>query len=144
MKWRTTNPAAPDRPVYVIDDDSSLGASVRFLLSTLKLSARTFKSGRDFLNQVDTLQPGVILLDLQMPEMNGFEVQAALKSRGIHWPVVIMTGEAEMPALAGALRREPVEFILKPFSDERLLGALHAGFQRLGECQGNAQASNRA
>ncbi|MBA3677254.1 MAG: response regulator [Sphingosinicella sp.] len=133
VQWLKSDRLAHPQRIYVVDDDSSLSGSARFLLATLKLGSRTFKSGQDFLDQVNGLAPGVILLDLRMPGMDGFAVQEALKRLGIDWPVVLMTGEADMPVMARTVRRGAVELILKPFSDEKLLAALCKGFGRLAD-----------
>lgn len=133
VQWLKSDRIAHSQRVYVIDDDPSLSGSIRFLLATLKLGSRTFRSGRDFLNCVDGLAPGVILLDIRMPDMDGVAVQEELKRRDIDWPVVFMTGEADMRTLSRAVPRDTAEFILKPFSDEKLLTALNQGFKRLRE-----------
>lgn len=147
MQWLGTSQTTDAQRVYVVDDDVSLSGSVRFLLATLKLGSRTFRSGRDFLDRVETLPPGVILLDLRMPDMDGFAVQEELKCRGIDWPIILMTGDAAPPAMARAAQRGGIDLILKPFSDEKLLAALHNGFLRLKEVTTGrtpAQAQGRA
>lgn len=121
--------------VYVVDDDLSVSGSIRFLLATLKIGSKIFRNGREFLDQAETLRPGVVLLDLHMPDMDGFVVQEEMKRREINWPVILMTGTADMQAVTRAVRRGALDFILKPFSDEALLTALHTGFVQLKNLQ---------
>lgn len=106
--------------VYVIDDDPSVRSGVRFLLATLKLGCRSFASSREFLDTVDVLEPGCILLDMRMP---GPAVPEELDRRGIRWPILFMTGTPGLSPSAYC--------VAKPFSDESLLTALHKGFVAL-------------
>lgn len=119
--------------VYVIDDDPSVRSSVRFLLATLKLGCRGFASGREFLDTVDALDPGCILLAVRMP---GPAVPEELDRRGIRWPIVFMTGAPGKPASA--------DCIAKPFSDESLLTALHKGFVALRQCRAHRRSLQSA
>lgn len=112
-------------PVYLIDDDKSITRSLSFLLSTLKIETRSFKSGEDFLNQVATLIPGCIILDVDLGSMNGIEVHEQLVRRGVTWPVVFLTGECSIPLMVSALQRGAVEFVIKPSTEKGVIEAVH-------------------
>lgn len=132
--------------VYVVDDDPSVLASIGLLLRSLRLDCRTFGSGDALLNAVSSLPPACVLTDLRMPGLSGLGLQAELLRRGFNWPVVFMTGHGEVPTAVEAIKNGAVEFIEKPFTDERLLTALHAGFRalkRVSEPSGSALAEVR-
>ncbi|MDQ3139919.1 MAG: response regulator [Pseudomonadota bacterium] len=122
--------------VYVVDDEAHLRDSSCFLLATLGLDCVQFEGGADFLGQLATLDPGVILLDMRMRGMSGLEVQAELTRRGVGWPVVFMSGHQDVPVIVEAIKSGAVEFLEKPFSDEQLLAALHRGFRMLKDQPG--------
>jgi len=107
--------------VYVVDDDRDVRRSLSFMLSASDIRSHPFGSGEDFLDAVPDLQPGCILLDLRMPEMDGFHVMSELARRDIDWPVIVMTGHGEVPVAVRAMKLGAVDFIEKPFSEEALL-----------------------
>lgn len=128
-------PMSRPNPIYVIDDDPQMRSSIRFLLATLKLDCVTFGSGAEFLARLPALPSGCLLLDLRMPVLDGLAVQQALVERGVQWPVIFMTGAADTPTVVRAVQQGAVEFIVKPFSDEQLLEALHKGFVQLAKIE---------
>src|SRR3954449_12841816 len=77
--------------VYVIDDDRDVRRSLSFMLGAAEIRSHPFGSGLDFLDALPDLEPGCILLDLRMPQMDGFEVMEALVARKVDWPVIVMT-----------------------------------------------------
>ena len=85
-----------DFPVYLVDDDDSVRRSVGFMLKTSGLKVESFSSGVQFLKEARKLDPGAILLDIRMPEMDGLEVQAELNERGAIFPVIVMTGHGDV------------------------------------------------
>lgn len=117
--------------VYVIDDEADLRDSSCFLLAALGLNCVQYPSGAAFLDDVSTLDPGCILLDVIMKNMGGLEVQTELARRGVDWPIVFMSGHQDVPTVVSAVKNGAVEFLQKPFTDEALLAALHRGFVRL-------------
>ena len=81
------------RRVYVIDDDLAVLESTAFLLETFGFECRTFPSAVQFLKSVDGLEPGCILTDLSMPEMDGWALREALEKRSNDWPMFLMSSE---------------------------------------------------
>jgi two-component system response regulator FixJ len=121
------------RAIYVIDDDREVRVSLRFQLSTLGYAAEPFAEAADFLDRLATLRPGVILLDVRMPRIDGMDVLAELGRREVDWPVIVMTGHADVPIAVTAMKRGAVEFLEKPFEEDVLIEALTRSFALLDE-----------
>jgi two-component system response regulator FixJ len=119
-------------PVYLVDDDDSVRRSVGFMLKTSGLTVESFTSGVEFLKEVRRLDPGAVLLDIRMPEMDGLEVQAALNERGIAFPVIVMTGHGDVEVAVKAMKGGAIDFIEKPFDKAVMLEALGEAFEHLG------------
>lgn len=117
--------------VYVVDDDRDVRRSISFMLGTTELKSRPFASGTDFLESLEELEPGCVLLDIRMPEVDGFQVMAELENKGIDWPVIIMTGHGEVSVAVRAMKMGAIDFIEKPFEEEVLLGSLERAFELL-------------
>ena len=101
------------------------------MLGAASLNSRPFGSGEDFLSSLDELQPGCVLLDIRMPEIDGFEVMSELSRRNITWPVIVMTGHGEVPVAVRAMKLGAVDFIEKPFDEALLLASLERAFDLL-------------
>jgi two-component system, LuxR family, response regulator FixJ len=123
----------PSTVVHLIDDDDGVRQSLAFLLATAGLAVRVYESGVAFLAALGTLQPGCIVSDVRMPGIDGLELQRRLKALGIHLPVIIMTGHADVPLAVEAMKAGAVDFIEKPFDDAVLLSAIRAALDRYNE-----------
>lgn len=121
------------RRVYVVDDDRDVRRSISFMLGAEGMVSHPFASGCDFLAGIDDLEPGCVLLDIRMPDTDGFQVMQALAARGSDWPVVVMTGHGEVAVAVRAMKLGAVDFLEKPFPEDALLSALSAAFRLLGE-----------
>ena len=110
-----------DRVVYVVDDDDAVRNAVRLLFRTAALEVETFPSASAFLQQADLERRCCVLLDIRMPGMTGTELHRELRSRGVHAPVIFITGHGDIPMAVEAMRRGAHDFIEKPFDDEQLL-----------------------
>ena len=119
--------------VYVVDDDRDVRRSLSFMLGASEIRSHPFGSGEDFLDALGDLQPGCILLDLRMPQMDGFQVMSELVRREIDWPIIVMTGHGEVPVAVRAMKLGAVDFIEKPFSEEALLACFGTAFSVLTE-----------
>lgn len=122
-----------DRIVYLVDDDEAVRRSAGFMLKTSGYRVDAYPSGVQFLKEGRDLAPGCILLDVRMPEMDGLEVHAALKQRGIGFPVIIMTGHGDVGVAVQAMKAGVVDFIEKPFEKAVLLSAIEEGFARIDQ-----------
>ena len=125
------SPGSRKRTVAIIDDDASVRMSLRRLCEAFGLRAAAFASGREFLTSLDEggTRADCLLLDSQMPDMSGFEVQRELVELGVHIPTIICTaGDAtEAPVYHGVTGF--VEYLRKPISANTLLAAIHRAFE---------------
>jgi FixJ family two-component response regulator len=116
--------------IFVVDDDSTFRASLRWLLEAEGMSVETFGSGEEFLEHFTEDLEGCLLLDVKMAGMSGIDVQAALKRRGVNFPVIIITGHGDVPLAVKAMKAGAVEFIEKPFESKPLIQAIRSALER--------------
>jgi two-component system response regulator FixJ len=119
-----------DSAVFVVDDDSTFRASLRWLLEAEGMSVETFESGEEFLERFTEDLEGCLLLDVKMAGMSGIDVQAALKRRGVELPVIIITGHGDVPLAVKAMKAGAVEFIEKPFESKPLIHAIRSALEQ--------------
>ena len=115
---------ADEMTVHVIDDDDAVRDSLAFLLDCAGMKAKTYASADAFLKARPPLDHACLVTDVRMPGMSGIELMHALGSRGMHVPVIVITGHGDVPLAIQAMRAGAAEFIEKPFSDETILGAI--------------------
>ena len=111
--------------VYVVDDDPSVRKSLSRLLRSAGYQVETFATGAEFLDYRgvhDTL--GCLVLDLQMPGLNGFELQYELLDSPNPIPIVFITGHGDIPMSVKAMKAGAVDFLSKPFQQQNLLEAI--------------------
>ena len=130
--------------VYVIDDDRDVRRSLSFMLGAADIHSHPFGSGLDFLDALPDLEPGCVLLDLRMPQMDGFQVMDALAERKVDWPVIVMTGHGEVPVAVRAMKLGAVDFIEKPFSEQALLGCFAQAFELLRDREASGRRRREA
>ncbi len=110
--------------IAVVDDEEPVRIALRRLLRSADLDVETFPSGAEFLDSLKSHQPDCIVLDLHMPRVNGFAVQARLAETRLRVPVVIITGhdssETREHAVAGGISA----YLRKPVDDQILLEAI--------------------
>ena len=107
--------------IYIVDDDRGYNASLRRLLRSHGYPAETFSSAKSFFDSVPKDSKGFLLLDLRMPEMDGFEVFEKLKALGYDLQVIIMTAYAEAGDREYLMEQGAYAFLMKPFEDSSLL-----------------------
>jgi two-component system, LuxR family, response regulator FixJ len=110
--------------VHVIDDDEAIRESLSLLLESAGLSVRTYASATAFLGALPNLGVGCVLIDVQMPGLNGLELQRRLTQLGIRLPVIVMTGHGDVPIAVEALKAGATDFLEKPFDDVQLLAVV--------------------
>jgi two-component system, LuxR family, response regulator FixJ len=116
--------------VYVIDDDEAMRDSLDFLLGSADFHVTLFESAQDFLNTLPTIGFGCVLSDVRMPGIDGIELLKHLKASGSLFPVVIMTGHGDVPLAVEAMKLGAMDFLEKPFEDDRLIGMIEAALRR--------------
>jgi len=132
------------RLVHLVDDDEAIRRSVGFMLKTSGFHVRTYESGDDLLKSASNLEAGCILLDIRMPGMDGLELQAALRDKGIGLPVIIMTGHGDVALAVQAMKAGAVDFIEKPFEKAVLLSAIEHGVERLKRSAADVDRADEA
>jgi two-component system response regulator FixJ len=110
--------------VYVIDDDEAVRDSLSLLLETAGFRVRTFAGGAEFLAEVPRLEPGCLVVDVRMPEIDGFELQDRLGKAGVMLPTVVITGHGDVPLAVRAMRAGAVDFVEKPFTEDTILASI--------------------
>jgi FixJ family two-component response regulator len=116
--------------VHVVDDDPSVRGALESLFDSVGLASQTYGAARDFLAASRADEPGCIVIDVRLPDMNGLEFQAQLTRMGVRLPVVIMTGHGDIPMSVRAMKRGAVDFLSKPFHDQDMLDAVTAAIER--------------
>jgi two-component system, LuxR family, response regulator FixJ len=114
--------------VHIVDDDESLRRALQRLLRAAGYTALTYGTAPAILEAAPRLS-GCILLDLQMPDMDGLEVQARLTKLGIRLPVIVVTGHGDVPTAVQAMKAGAHDFLEKPIDEEMLLAAVQAAFR---------------
>jgi FixJ family two-component response regulator len=106
--------------IFIVDDDEAVRSAVRMLVLSFGWRVQAFGSGRDFLDRIGSEQPDCVLLDLNMPGMNGAEVQEQLHARHFEVPVILITGHRDVQLIARARAAGAGDLLNKPFQDEDL------------------------
>jgi FixJ family two-component response regulator len=114
----------PETCVFVVDDDRGLLTAIERVLSSSGYDVHTFSSPAFFMEQLPYDGPACLVLDLRMPELTGLDVQEWLLSKGITMPTVFLSGAADVPSTAQAMRKGAVDFLVKPVDEGELLGAV--------------------
>lgn len=135
---------ASNNHVYIVDDDESIRRSTGYALKTTGHTVTTWPSGDAFLKEVRHLEPGCILLDIRMPDIDGLEVQDRLAERGVTMPIVMMTGHGDIAIAVRALKAGAVDFLEKPFDKTALLSAMEGAFAQLAKGQDAAARADDA
>ncbi|MGW8187353.1 MAG: response regulator transcription factor [Desulfobacterales bacterium] len=112
--------------VFIVDDDLSVQRALKRLLRSYGLGARIFSSAREFLSEeISSEVSGCLLLDVDMPEMSGIELQAELRRRGVNLAIVFITGHGNIPMSVQAVKDGALDFIEKPFDPAAIVKVVH-------------------
>ena len=112
--------------IAVLDDEESVRQAIERLLRAAGMTVECFAAGQDFLTSLQQHEPACLVLDLHMPGMNGFEVQAALAKSGRTLPVVVITGHDTAESHQRALDGGATAYLRKPVAGRVLLDAVKA------------------
>ena len=114
--------------VYLVDDDPSVRKVLVRGLSRRGLTVEAFDSAKNFLDNYSPEQPGCLILDLSMPDMNGLELQKELIERNITIPIIFITGHGGVQESVQALKAGAIDFLEKPFLPETLADRIAEAF----------------
>jgi FixJ family two-component response regulator len=123
----------PERIVFVIDDDRLVRDSVADLLNSAGFTVQTFGSATEFVQGQRPDAPACLILDVELPDISGLDLQTELAKSGIEVPIVFLTGHGDIPMSVRAMKRGAVEFLTKPFRKQELLDAVQEALRRDGE-----------
>ena len=116
--------------VYVIDDDEAMRDSLDFLLGAADFNVTLFESAQHFLDALPDASFGCVVSDVRMPGIDGIEMLKRLKASRSTFPVVIMTGHGDVPLAVEAMKLGAVDFLEKPFEDDRLIGMIDVALKQ--------------
>lgn len=132
------NVSAPDQAsatmgdvpvVFVVDDDVSVRESLELLIGHAQWQAQLFDSAQAFLAQPRPLVPCCLVLDINLPDLNGLDLQKAIAGDQHTMPIIFITGYGDVPRSVRAMKAGAAEFLTKPFDDEVLLTAIADALQ---------------
>src|SRR5262252_9942331 len=116
--------------VYVVDDDVSAREGVARLICSAGLTAKTFASGEEFLAAARPKIPGCLILDVNLPGLNGLDLQQEIAESDTEVPIVFLTGYGDIPMTVRAVKAGAANFLTKPVDDEELLKAVRQALER--------------
>ncbi|NLO73429.1 MAG: response regulator transcription factor [candidate division WS1 bacterium] len=119
-----------DTAVHIVDDDASVLRALERLLRAAGYDSRTYSSATEFLQAERPEGPSCLVLDVDMPEMTGLDLQAELNAKGKDLPIIFITGYGDIPTSVRAMKAGAVDFLPKPFTDEQLLEAVETALRR--------------
>jgi FixJ family two-component response regulator len=114
-----------DHIVFVVDDDARIREALSELLASHGMRALGFGSASDYVSAEKPDVPACLILDIELPDINGLDLQRDI-AEGDHPPIVFITGHGDIPSSVSAMKRGAVDFLTKPFNDADLMGAIHA------------------
>ncbi|MGB3540979.1 MAG: response regulator [Mesorhizobium sp.] len=120
---------APDHIVFVIDDDIRIQQALEELLASHSIHAIVFGSAGDYIDAKKPDIPSCLVLDVELPDINGLDLQRQI-AKGDHPPIVFITGHGDIPSSVSAIKQGAVDFLTKPFSDDELMKAIHVAIDQ--------------
>jgi len=116
--------------VFVVEDDTSVRESLELLIRCEGWQPETFESAQDFLGRARPLVPSCVILGLSLPDLNGLEVQKKIARERAEMPIIFISGCRDIPTTVRAMKAGAVDFLVKPFSNDVLLGAIRESLER--------------
>ena len=116
--------------IAIVDDDLSVRRSLQRLIRSAGWKAESFASADEFLTSPRSDAPSCLVLDLQLPGLNGLDLQKRLAQVGLETPIVFLTGHGNIPASVQAMKAGAVEFLTKPVDEPHLIKAIQESIER--------------
>lgn len=116
--------------VFVIDDDADIRASIQGLLKSAGLRSEVFETAEQFLQRKPSDGPSCLILDVNLPGINGLEFQQQLRDARFQIPIIFVTAYGDIPMTVKAMKSGAAEFLTKPFGREKLLDAVRQALER--------------
>ena len=119
------------RPVIaIVDDDPSVREGLKSLIRSAGWSVETFASAQEFLARPQANVPSCLILDLQLPDLSGLDLQKRMAATDLEIPIVFLTGHGDIPASVQAMKAGALEFLTKPVDEQDLLRAIQEAIDR--------------
>jgi FixJ family two-component response regulator len=119
----------PTPIVFIVDDDLSVRESLQSLVRSAGWQAETFASAKDFLARPRVVAPSCLVLDVQLPDLSGLDLQQRVVDR-IDLPIIFITGYTDVPITVRAMKAGAIEFLTKPYRSDVVLDAIQNAFER--------------
>lgn len=116
--------------VFIIDDDDRMRAAMQRLLKSIGLNTKSFAAPQDFLQHKLPDGPSCLVLDVRLPGMSGLDVQHKLNEKGVHIPIIFISGHGDIPMTVKAMKSGAVDFLTKPWRDQDLVDAIQQALER--------------
>jgi FixJ family two-component response regulator len=116
--------------IYVVDDDVSVCRALALLLKSNGLRVETFTRAADFLAFKHPRAASCLVLDINLPIINGFALQEIMAQGGIATPIIFITGHGDIPMSVKAMKAGAIDFLPKPFTEKKLLDAVKLAVSR--------------
>src|ERR1700688_2604245 len=116
--------------VFIVDDDVSVRESLEPLIQCAGWQCEAFASAQEFLARPRALAPSCLILDVNLPDLNGLDLQKRVAADRTDMPIIFITGYGDVPMTVQAMKGGAVEFLTKPFGDEVLLSAIRSAIER--------------
>lgn len=130
--------------VYITDDEAGIRRLLKKAVDHVGMVGKTFENGKMLLDAMDELQPGVILLDIRMPEMDGLQVLEAMGPKTRYHAVLMLSSHGDISTAVRAIRAGAIDFIEKPVSIAVLLERIRELHLLTVEWQGNREEFGEA
>ena len=119
-----------DPIVFVVDDDISVRESLELLIRCAGWQPEIFASAQEFLSRPRVLAPSCLILDVNLPDLNGLDLQKLIGVDRVDMPIIFITGYGDVPMTVQAMKAGAAEFLTKPFGDDVLLNAIRHAIER--------------
>src|SRR5580692_6757480 len=116
--------------VFVVDDDVSVRESLELMIRSEGWKPATFASAQEFLAAPRALVPSCLILDVNLPDLNGLDLQQRVAADRVDMPIIFITGYGDVPMTVKAMKAGAAEFLTKPFAEDVLLDAINAAIAR--------------
>ncbi len=119
--------------VHIVDDDAAVRESLQWLMESVGIGVRTYDSARAFLQESNKSDIGCMLLDIRLRDMSGLELQRRLMNQRSRLPIIFSTGHGDVDMAVQAMKNGAIDFITKPFDNQKLLDDVQLALARARE-----------
>lgn len=116
--------------VFIVDDDERMREALVELLASYDIDAMAFGSAGDYMGANKPDIPACLVLDVELPDINGLDLQGHIARGGEHPPIVFITGHGDIPSSVRAMKNGAMDFLTKPFSDADVMSAIRSALSR--------------